>query len=148
MAGKRIQTYYLSDDVVDGLQALVLTVTQDIEAARRLGLAPKNDAFTLDERGLTPADYLQLQKITDTEMQGVALIEFAWTRATNKQAARRYYKKALRDNQRRAKALSTTPEVSTSRMVEALLRLALETVTVNAPAKSSSRKGRNVRKAA
>jgi len=148
---KRVQAYYLSDEILFTLQRLVLTLTADKDLRIKLGLQPKHvdPPIVVDKRGLTKENYAELRHLLNSTLDGDALIEHGMLNVATRAVTRKFFTVTLRTNNRRKNEVNdAVRNVSTSQVVDALLRIALENLEEDAPAQSGSRKASSKRKVA
>jgi hypothetical protein len=145
VAGKRIQSFYLSDELVDQIQLLKFRVKADPTLLSTLGIseAPSSEDLRPDQRGLFSADYAEIQRLSGSALKGDALLEYVWLRCPAK-AAKDYYALVLRKN--RSKKPS---KITASSIVQAILTQSLSTMTVGKAAQDAivESRGRKIRNA-
>ena len=141
MSGRKIANLTLATDLIQRINELA----RQPELLSKLGFGPPPQT---DIRGLISADYDWMRKTTGSELDGDALISYAWLPPLSsqiRQQVRAYYNAALKRNRRPA-----GPRVNFSRLVEALVVHSLNLLEMpggSKPSKSTVNQSGNGRKA-
>jgi hypothetical protein len=150
----KTMAFSLPQDLELRLQKLVLRAQKDRALADYLGLKAPVESIGMDEHGFTPDDYAVLQSIVlRRDLTGPALVSYALLPSGSVTAyMRQRVRQLIRETRARNRSARKTAVINLSRVVSALIKLSLDTLpaqeTVDAPVKSSSRKGRHARQAA
>ena len=126
---KRVQAYNLPVELVERIRIYRLR-------------SELRNTLAIDNRGLVPADYDELRRITGSSLNGDDLIDFGYLKSPAGSAVERYVKQAIRRNRRQV-----TPTASTSSVVEYLITKGLETAN-DAAIESAAGKSRRTSKVA
>ena len=155
-----IRAFSFSPEVCERVDQLVEHARRDPDLAQRLGLAPPSKSvLQLNNRGLTPADYDELRRVSGIDADGDILIEQMMKDNVLRPVCISVVSKAQRRNYKaRDTQIKTTSIVNASRVVAAVLLKGIDTIQAtiptekkaseNAATKSTSRKSRNAGKAA